>query len=143
MNPNEVHGYDGISISMWKLSASSISKPLSLLFKRILEQEYFSNKWKKAITIWIHKKLYAVDWNLQIGSLLPLWGKIFEMIIFNYLSKYLEDNNHLNSHQPRFRSDYSCVHQVLPIAYNIYKAFYANLSLEVSDIFLDLSTAFS
>ena len=40
---NKSHGHDGKSIRMLNLCASSISKPLFLLFKHSLE-----NEWKKA-----------------------------------------------------------------------------------------------
>ena len=38
-DPNKAHGHDGIYIRMLKLCASSISKPLFLLFKHSLENE--------------------------------------------------------------------------------------------------------
>ena len=43
-DPNKTHGHDEISIHMLKLCASSISKPLFLLFKHSLENEYFPNE---------------------------------------------------------------------------------------------------
>ena len=61
--------------------------------------------------------------------------KIFEKITFNSLFKYLND-------QSGFRPDYSCVHQLLLITREIYKAFDANASLEVKGVFLTLSKAF-
>ena len=48
LDPNKAHGHDGTSIRMLKLCASSISKPLFLLFKHSLENECFPNEWKKA-----------------------------------------------------------------------------------------------
>ena len=75
-------------------------------------------------------------------SLLPVCGKIFEKIIFNSLFKYLEDNNMLNGNQSGFHPGDSCVHQLLSITHEIYKAFDANPSLEVRGVFLDLSKAF-
>ena len=50
------HGHDGMSIRMLKLCASSISKSFFLLFKHSLENECFSNEWKKANIVPIHKK---------------------------------------------------------------------------------------
>ena len=49
LNPNKTRGFDGISNFMLKLCASSISKPLPLLFKQSLEKECFPNEKKKAI----------------------------------------------------------------------------------------------
>ena len=56
LNPNKTYGSDGISIRMLKLCASSISKPLPLLFKQILVKECFPNEKKKANMVPIHKK---------------------------------------------------------------------------------------
>ena len=73
---------------------------------------------------------------------MPVCGKIFEKIIFNSLFKYLEDNKLLNGNQSGFCPGDSCVHQLLSITHEIYKAFDANPSLEVRAVFLDLSKAF-
>ena len=73
---------------------------------------------------------------------MPVCGKIFEKIIYNSLFKYLEDNNLLNGNQSGFHPDDSCVHQLLLITHENYKAFEANPSIEVRGVFLDLSKAF-
>ena len=75
-------------------------------------------------------------------SSLPIYGKIFEKVIFNSLFKYLENNNLLNPHQSRFPPGDSYVHQLLSITYDIYKSFDANPSLEVRSTLLDMSKAF-
>ena len=62
--------------------------------------------------------------------------------MFNSLLKYLDDNNLLNSNQSGFWPGDSCVHQLLSITHEIYKAFDANPSLDVRDVFLGLSKAF-
>ena len=143
LDPNKAHGHDGISIRMLKLCASSISKPLFLLFEHSLENECFPNKKKKANIVPIHKKAdKQLIQNYRPVSLLPICGKIFEKLIFSSLFKYLENNNLLNYHQSGFRPDDSCVHQLLSITFDIYKSFDANPSLEVRGIFLDMSKAF-
>ena len=73
---------------------------------------------------------------------MPVCGTIFEKIIFNSLFKYLEDNNFLNGNQSGFRPGDSCEHQLLSITHEMYKAFDANPSLEVREVFLNLSKAF-
>ena len=75
-------------------------------------------------------------------SLLPVCGKIFEKIIYSSLFRYLEDNNFLSGNQSGFRPGGSCVHQLLSITHEIYKAFDSNPSLEIRGVFLDLSKAF-
>ena len=56
LDQNKAHGHDEISIRMIKLCASSISKPLHLIFRNCLETESFPKDWEKAIIIPVHKK---------------------------------------------------------------------------------------
>ena len=58
-------------------------------------------------------------------------------MIFNLLFKYL-----LTSNQSSSRHSNSYVHQLLLITHEIYKACDANLSLNVTDTFMDLSKTF-
>ena len=48
----------------------------------------------------------------------------------------------MNSCQSVFRSNDSCINQLISITHNIYRAFDVNPSLEVGGIFLDLSKVF-
>ena len=143
LDPNKAHGHDEISIRMIKLCATSIAKPLSILFRNCFENQYFPKEWKKVNIVPVHKRNdKQLIKNYRPVSLLPLCSKIFEKIIFNSLFKYLEDNNLLNGNQSGFCPGDSCVHQLLSITHEIYKAFDANPSLEVRGILLDLSKAF-
>ena len=44
LDPNKAHGCDGFSIRMLKLCATSISKPLHVLFDNSIMNESFSNE---------------------------------------------------------------------------------------------------
>ena len=78
LDPDKAHEHDGISIRMLKLCASSISKPLFLLFKHSLENECFPSEWKKANIESIHKKGgKQLIQNYRPVSLLPICWKIF------------------------------------------------------------------
>ena len=48
----------------------------------------------------------------------------------------------LSVHKPGFRPGDSCVHQLISIVHKVCNAFDANPSLEVRDVFLDISKAF-
>ena len=109
LDPNMAHGHDEISIRMIKICASSISKPLAILFWNCFESECFPKNYRPV-------------------SLLPICSKIFEKVIFNLLFKYLDDNNLLTRNQSGFRPGHSCVHQLLSITHKIYKSFDANPS---------------
>ena len=78
--------------------------------------------------------------NYRPVSLLPICGKIFER--YNLLFLYLESNNLLTTHQSGFRSNDSCIYQLLSIVNSIYADFDHNPSLEVWGNFLDNSKAF-
>ena len=79
--------------------------------------------------------------NYRPVSLLPIYSKIFEKVIFDSLFNFMIQNN-LNSCQSGFRPNDSCINQLISITHNIYRAFDANSSLEVRGVFLDLSKAF-
>ena len=138
MDPNKAYGHDEISICMIKICASLISKLLAILVRNCLESECFCKKWKKANIVPVHKKNdKQLIKNYRPVSLLTISSKIFEKVIFNSLFKYLDDNNLLASNQSGFRPGDSSVHQLLSITHEIYKAFDANPSLDVSGVFLD------
>ena len=139
MDSNKGHEHNEISIRIIKLCSSSVSKPLAILFRNCLESECFPKEWKKAITVPVHKKHdKQLIKNYRPVSLLPICFKIYEKVIFNSLFKYLDDNNLSTSNQSGFRPGDSCVHQLLSITHEIYKAFDANPSLDVRGLFLDL-----
>ena len=98
LDPNKALSYDEITIRLIKMYASSIAKPLAILFRNCLESECFPKEWKKANIVPVHKKHdKQLIKNYRPVSLLPICSKIFEKVIFNSLFKYLDDNNLLNS----------------------------------------------
>ena len=80
--------------------------------------------------------------NYRPISLLPVFGKIFEKIIFNKIYNYLSKENLLNLNQSGFRPSDSCINQLNAITHEIFEAFDCNPSLEVRSVFLDISKAF-
>ena len=55
--------------------------------------------------------------------------------------KFLIENNLTFSHQTSFKPGDSCIYQLLPIAYGIYKSF--DDGFEVRGVFLDISKVFN
>ena len=122
---------------MIKMYTSSISKPL---FRNCHENECFPKEWKKANIVSVHKKHdRQLIKHYRPVSLMPICSRIFVKVIFNLLFKCLDDNYILTSNQSGFRPGDPCVHQLLSITREIYKAFDANPSLDVRGVFLDLS----
>ena len=143
LNINKAHGHDDISIRMIKICDKSLIKPLMLIFKKSIRSSYYPNIWKKSNVIPVHKKndKRLVN-NYRPISLLPVFGKIFEKIIFNKIYNYLSTENLLNPNQSGFRPSDSCMNQLLAITHEIFEAFGCNPSLEVKSVFLDISKAF-
>ena len=80
--------------------------------------------------------------NYRPISLLPVFGKIFEKIIFNKTYKFLLEEKLLNPNQSGFRPSDSCINHLIAITHEIFKAFDCNPPLEVRPVFLDISKAF-
>ena len=129
LDPNKANVHDGILISMLKLCNTSIAKPLTVLYKNCLDKECFPQTWKKA------KKVITEKKSIDLSRYCLFLEKKIEKIVFNSLFKHLDDKNLLNSNQSRFRPGDSCVHQLLAITNDIYKAFDTNPSLEVRGVF--------
>ena len=56
LDPIKAHEHDVISIHIIKICASSVSKPLAILFSNCPESECFPKEWKKANIVPLHNK---------------------------------------------------------------------------------------
>ena len=65
-----------------------------------------------------------------------------EKLMFNSIFNFTDTRNMLSVHQIGFLPGDSCVHQLIWIVHDIYHAFDANPSLEVTRVFLKISIAF-
>ena len=142
-NANKAHGWDGISIRMIKLYVDALILPLKLIFENCLSQGNFPEIGKKGNVVPNHKKN---DKKLkQIHrpiSLLPLFSKILEKLIFDAVYQHLNTNCLLNPNQSDFRPGDSTVNQLLSITHSIFLAFDCNPTLDVHSVFLDISKPF-
>ena len=143
LNINKAHGHDDISIRMIKICDKSLIKPLTFLFKTSVRSSHYPDIWKKSNIIPVHKKndKRLVN-NYRPITLLPVFGKISEKIIFNKIYKFLSEEKLLNPNQSGFRPSDSCINQLIEITHEIFKAFDCNPPLEVRSVFLDISKAF-
>ena len=143
LNVNKAYGCDDISIRMIKICDKSLLKPLILLFENSIKDSCYPDIWKRSNIIPVHKKIdkRLVDSYRPI-SLLPIYGKIFEKIMFNRVYKFLLEERLLNPNQSGFRPSDSCINQLIAITHEIFEAFDCNPPLEVRSVFLDISKAF-
>ena len=86
LNVNKKHGHDDISITILKVCDSVLTEPQSIIFKNCINHGVFLNTWKMSHIIPIHEKNEKRSLNNCCpDSLLPIWGKIFEIIILKEL----------------------------------------------------------
>ena len=143
LDSKKAHGCDDISISMIKMCDTSIVEPLCLIFEKCLETGVYPFIWKKANVIPVHKKNSRQSKeNYRPISLLPLFGKIFEKLIFDSMYEHFCNHGLITPNQSGFRPNDSAINQLLSITHQIYCAFEANPSKETRAVFLDLSKAF-
>ena len=75
-------------------------------------------------------------------SLLPIFGKIYERIIFKELFNHFHQNQLFTRCQYGFLPGDSCISQLLSIVHEINSSFDCDPTIDVRGIFLDISKAF-
>ena len=132
---------DNISIRMIKLSGDSIILPLTLIFEDCIDKGIFPDQWKLANVIPAYKKeSNNIVNNYRPISLLPIFAKVFERLLFNSLFFHFYENKLFIECQSGFLPGDSCVSQLLSIVHEIQSSF--DSTLEVRAVFLDISKAF-
>ena len=121
--------------------AKLFSVPISQVFNKSLELGVFPQKMKIAKIIPFFKKEDKLDCNnYRPISLLPNISKIFEKLMHNRLSKFLEESKCLFSKQFGFRSKHSTTHALIDLTENIRKAL--DDKEFACGVFLDFQKAF-
>ena len=116
LNINKAHVHDDISIRMINLCGKSVVKPLSMIFNNCIDTGTFPDIWKRSNIIPVHKKDdKQIVGNYRSVSLLTIFRKIFEKLLFNSIMDFLEGNNLLNPNESGFRPNDSCESQLLSI----------------------------
>ena len=130
-----------ISTDVLKLLKSVLSKPLEILFISSFAVGIVPTDLKLANVIPVFKKgSQTLLSNYRPISLLSVFNKLLECLMYNRLIKYLEKQNILYEKQFGFRSKHSTDHAILSIVDKIQKAI-ENRNYSCG-IFLDFSKAF-
>ena len=128
---------------MIKICEESISLPLKIIFETSLKHGVFPEIWKKANVVPSHKKEdKTLIKNFRPISLLPVFSKIFERIIYNSLLNYFLSNKLFPPSQSGFLPGDSCIAELLSIIHEIQTSFDENPTVAVRGVFLDISKAF-
>ena len=100
-----------IPIVVLKNTARLISPILSVLYNNHMREGVFPTIFKTAKVTPIYKKdnRECIE-NYRPVSILPIFGKIFEKLIYNRLYKFLSANGILHDEQFGFRKNHSTVH---------------------------------
>ena len=128
---------------MIKICGASITVPLKIIFEQSLKERKFPELWRKIDVVPVHKK---EDKNLiknyRPVSLLPIFSKIYERVIYNALCNYFKSNNLFTPSQSGFLPGGSCTAQLLSAIHEIQTAFDNIPAVDVRGIFLDISKVF-
>ena len=81
--------WDNLSIRMIKICGKSITYPFKLIFDASLQEGTFPRCWKKANVMQVLKNLSK---KCRPISLLPIFGKISERVIFKDLLNCFQKN---------------------------------------------------
>ena len=128
---------------MIQICGESIALPLKLLFETALKEKKFPDIWKLANVVPVHKKEEKkLLKNYRPISLLPIFSKIFERVIYNSLFNHFVSNKLFKPSESVFLPVDSCISQLLSIIHEIQTSFHSNLPVDVRGVFLDISKTF-
>lgn len=132
---------DTIPCKVLKLCSKHISTPLAYLINNSLEEGVFPTRLKQAKIVPIHKsgKKDNVD-NYRPISILPVFSKIYERIVYNRLSDFFVINPQLAEEQHGFRISKSTSTAIYKLTESVLTSMDKND--HVMGIFCDLSKAF-
>ena len=90
LNPSKSVGPNSIPIKLLKIIGSSVSQFLALLVNQSFQSGIFPDKLKIAKVISLFKKgIPEIPSNYRLISLLPIFSKLFEKLIYRRLYRFL------------------------------------------------------
>ena len=130
-----------IPSNLLKLLKSVISKPLEIIFNASFARGIVPNKFKIARVLPIFKNGIQTNMsNYRPISLLSVFNRILEKIMYNRLSNFIEKMNIIYAKRFGFRSHHSTEHAILSIVDKIHEGI--EKGMFSCGIFLDFSKAF-
>ena len=105
---------------MIKICSQSLTLPLKNILEHFIKKGKFPEIWKKANVVPVHKREdKMLVKNYRPISLLPIFGKMFEIVIYNSLFNYFQSNRLFTPSQSVFFPGDSCIAQLLSIIHEI------------------------
>lgn len=141
LSENAASGPDGLPAIFLKQCKETVSKPLTIFWKKSIATGVIPDILKWGIVIPVHKGgSYGNPSNYRPIALTSQIIKLFEKILRSHLVQYLEQNNLLNAGQHGFRGGRSCLTQL--IDHYDYVLSQVELGKNVDVIYLDFAKAF-
>ena len=143
LNPNKSTGPFSIPVVLLKILKNYTSCPLEILFNSSFTSGIVPDHFKVAKVIPVYKEgspPLVVTNNYRPISLLSIFNKILERLMYNRLIKYFEKSTTIFDQQFGFRSSHSTVHALILMIDKIQKAIDSKNYL--CGIFIDLCKAF-
>ena len=117
---NKSYGLYSCPIKILKLSKDIICKPLTVIFNTSIQSGQFPSKLKTSKIVPIFKSNDETDPNnYRPIALLSVFNRIFEKLMYNRLSVYIDINKLLINEQYGFRTSHSTSHAILDIVTSI------------------------
>ena len=118
---NKAYGLYSSPAKLLKLARSFISLPLAEIFNQSILSGIYPAKFKLAKVVPIFKDDDdTLPENYRPISLLSIYNRIFEKVIYARLTKFINKNNIIYNLQYGFRSKHSTQHAILDIVNNIH-----------------------
>lgn len=141
LKKNKTGGIDGMNTTVLKGLKDGIIKPLTIIYRKSLEDSEIPTDWRLANVTPIFKKGSKADaGNYRPISLTCYGSKIMERIIKEKLTQYIEENKIIYDSQHGFRNNRSCLTNLLE--FMEYVTGYVDQGEPMDIIFLDLKKAF-
>ena len=138
---NKSLGPNSIPVYILKAFNDFFSENLSKIINISFETGIFPNLCKLAKVIPIYKKDNPLHCqNYRPISLLPVFSKIFEKVIYKRMFQYLTENNMIYERQFGFRENHSTHHALISITESIKESI--DTGNIVGGVFIDLQKAF-
>lgn len=141
INVSKSTGCDGIAAVFIRDGANVLSCPVTYIVNLSLSKGIVPNDFKLARVVPLYKKGdKKFEGNYRPVSILPVFSKVFERIVYNQMYKYLMDHNLIFENQSGFRSRYSTDTALTSLADRIKQN--TDNGLYTGMVLLDLQKAF-
>ena len=138
---NKATGPDNLGNLVYTNLAKTVSKSILLIFQTFLDKGIFPETWKLSEVVPIFKDGIKCDIKrYRPISLLCCISKIFEKVLFDYISQKVR--HHLHNSQNGFCKKGSAITQLLAYLHQVYQNYDDQTTKNITALYLDFENAF-